>query len=381
MKFKQFLSSLPIEVYALAIFPFLITILLICFFNFSFSRFGFNAFLFYSLIGGRHFALAISILFLYFVAKITSPILDVLIFNKKDFVTLIKVFKNQLYFSFIIFFSSLLIALLIVNISIFSSHRTIIAVSSSLMDFDYFIFGGAPLFFITNFVNKTGKFFLSNVLVISYSILSIIFPILLLILFIKNKILARKFIMFFFLAQFISFPLWFLMPALIPYTMYIENPLKINVPENISKNIKTFNPDTASKAFLENISQNHKKTNNYLDLTTMPSMHACWGLGIVYFAFQVCLGLGFISLIWFFLEITGAMYLGEHYSLDIFLGLLVFLGSMFLVNLLFGVEKKYYKGKGSFFLIDDIQNDITIFFNYLQNKFNLIKKWFLRLKK
>ena len=85
--------------------------------------------------------------------------------------------------------------------------------------------------------------------------------------------------------------------------------------------------------------------NNILPISTFPSMHAAWGIVIAYAGVILWPPLGIILIPWAIINGIGAVYILEHYSVDIFLGVFIALISIIITELLFNLENKYFEDK------------------------------------
>jgi len=364
IRFANYASRLarkiPIEAYLLIIFPGLTVAIL---FILNRKLFSINGLLFYLFYANRYFIVIFVFLYIYFFIKIIAAVLFSLAYrkNKSIVMKLKNILKDQIYINAITFFSSALITMLLPMLGQITPVEKIVRISDKLIHYDKMIFGANLLFSMSHFINQTGGGLLGWVLLQSYNILSLFLASFVLILFLFNKTLTKKFLLFFFTITFIGIPIWYAMPVLNPLNRYIVNVLDISPPENISSELKHYNPDPVLSSYQSEFSGYYKKE-DFLDVTSFPSMHAGYSVGIIIYGFLLWPPSLFITLPWFVLEMAGAVYLGQHYLIDLFFGSVVAVLAYFLVEWFFRIEKKYYTGKGSLFVVDTIQNDARKFF-------------------
>lgn len=357
---ENFLKKQPIETYVLMVFPAIGIITLLLFGKIHFS---YDTLLFYITFGGAFIVYFLLLVYLYYFIKIVFLYVSFFAHKgnryKENIVTIKQLIKNQIYFTLIIFLPGFFLDTLFDNLARANVSHVIWS-TNRIADIDFFIFKKDVFFALGSFASSLGGAWssvISWILVQSYVNLALILPIFLLVLFLKNKLLARKFILFFFVVQFISTPIYYAMPIIDPLTMYVFNILHINLPSRINMEVDSYKPDPLVLNFQNGVFKSYKQSDNFLALTTFPSLHAAWGFGIVLFAFLLWPWLDLILLPWFILEIIGAVYVGEHYVVDLLLGIVMALIAFFLTNFLYNIEKKYYTGKGSLFIIDTMQDD------------------------
>ena len=88
-------------------------------------------------------------------------------------------------------------------------------------------------------------------------------------------------------------------------------------------------------------------------------MHAAWGVIIAYAGISMCPWLGIIFVPWALLNGVGAVYILEHFSVDIFLGIIVALLAIIITEALLSFEDKYFEDRlGLFSWFDYIQSQL-----------------------
>lgn len=204
--------------------------------------------------------------------------------------------------------------------------------SNLVMDLDWKIFSVYPPFWIHKFQNIPG---LEVFLIWAYrqipSIASAVFIVLL----IKNVALLKKMILTLFLAAMISFPIWITVPAISPVGMYVSDTLSVGIPEKISDYIKSY---PVSERLANNsvaIDQTYTFLKGAQSIQTFPSMHGAWAFIDGYFIFMVWPPLLIIFLPFLLGTMTGAMYVAQHYAVDIIAGILVATLTIIIVNYIY----------------------------------------------
>jgi len=197
-------------------------------------------------------------------------------------------------------------------------------------------------------INKFSNTFVETALIWTYNSLFIILSLILLISFFTKKDVFRRLTLSFFICWMIAFPIWFSLPMMPPDFTFRQNKLgSASLEDNtafnnfpMSENLKVA-LDSLSKIHIVKISPTEKS----LPVSTFPSMHAAWGFIIAYMGTILCPWLGILLIPWAILNGFGAVYVLEHYSVDIFLGTAVAIFSILLTEILLHIEKKYLKDK------------------------------------
>lgn len=270
--------------------------------------------------------------------------------------------QDQVYFSLIMFFPSVLFDALLKQLPSAMASEKVVWTSTLLANFDYIIFKKDILFWIDNFVNTTGGTALSWTLLQFYNSLPFVVAFFVLALFLYHKLLAKKFLVFFFTILFISFPIWYILPGMNPMNFYIDNILHTNPPSRISMELQSYNPNPIISSYHKEFIDLYQK-DHFLDVNAFPSMHAGYSVGMIIYGFLLWPPSVLITVPWFLVEMLGALYTGQHYLIDLFLGSLMAIVTYYVVEILFFIEKKYYTGPGSLFIIDTMQKDIWWLFN------------------
>ena len=197
-------------------------------------------------------------------------------------------------------------------------------------------------------IDRFGGTFFESVLLWVYNSIFAILAIVLLASFFFNKQSFRRMILSFFIAWMIALPLWFLFPTLPPDLMFRLNDLNMAKAEE-TKNFNSFKPSAELKDNLK-IEENTHMFNKdpakrLLPTSTFPSMHAAWGVLIAYAGITLNPWLGVILVPFAILNGFGAVYILEHFSVDIFFGFFIAFVAIIITEMLLHFESKYFEDK------------------------------------
>jgi membrane-associated phospholipid phosphatase len=129
---------------------------------------------------------------------------------------------------------------------------------------------------------------------------------------------------------FLSLPIWYMCPALIPAERYLDNILSINPPTAITQSIAAYKPSETLKAFQTKMRVT--RVGPTQGVTTMPSMHVAWAFIIAFFLSQLSRKTLLFTVPYNLLNAVAAIYTLEHYAIDILAGALVAALAIALVN-------------------------------------------------
>ncbi|MGD0577086.1 MAG: phosphatase PAP2 family protein [Candidatus Staskawiczbacteria bacterium] len=202
-------------------------------------------------------------------------------------------------------------------------------------------------------INKFNGTVFENILLWVYNSLFVVLSFMLLISFLFNKKVFRKLVLSFFISWIIARPLWFLFPTLSPDLMFRKNDLKMAGSQE-AKVFNNFDPSLQLKENLQSQEQIHTINLNpnerYLPTSTFPSMHASWGAIIAYAGIILSPWLGIFLVPWAILNGVSAVYILEHFAVDIFFGTFIALLSIAITEILLRFENKYFEDKFGLFL-------------------------------
>lgn len=218
-----------------------------------------------------------------------------------------------------------------------ASSDNIAKSSDLLMDLDWKIFGVYPPFWIHKFQNIPA---LESFLIWSYKNIKLMTSITFVLLLLKDIKLLKKYILAIFLAGIISFPIWISVPAISPVGMYVSDNLNIGVPKEISDYIKSY-PVTKRLAINSiSMDMSYAVAQGKYSITTFPSMHAAWAVVIAYFIFLIWPPLIIVAVPFLLGTVLGAIYIAQHYAVDILAGFLIAVLAIVITNY---VERRYGK--------------------------------------
>lgn len=361
-KTPDFLKNWPIEIYGLVL------LLLTTFLVFlplsgeglSFFKNHARLVAYYFVFGGSYFLGAFVFLNLYFMAKLLSYLGQLAV--KKDLIEkkvfsekIWKLIKGQLHICLIVATGLVIMGIFASNISLLKDYSLIKDSSDLFMKWDKLVFGVYPFFSLNQII---GDGFWSGIFLKSYRILGLVLGATLFLLLAFNKKLARRFLVFFFLAFFVSLPFYFISPALSPYNMYVLNLLNIEQKNEIKFEVENFQPSGELQNYLSSINRSRDKSEGGLDLTTMPSMHVAWGFGLMIFLIRLWPALGVVAIPWFVFQMFGTSYTGQHYGVDAIGGIGVALVAFLLTKLIFIFGERHSGGAEFFPIADFIQEDL-----------------------
>ena len=213
------------------------------------------------------------------------------------------------------------------------------------LSWDKAIFNANPGVWLIKIFSGT---FIEETLLWVYINIFWVFTFMVLISFFFNRKAFRKFMLSFFISWIIALPLWLLFPALSPDLMFRLDQLHAAGSENY-KAFNNFNPSTQLKEKLKHeetvYTVNQDPGNNSLPISTFPSMHAAWGTLIAYSGILICPLLGIILIPLSILNDISAVYILEHFSVDVFLGIIIAIISIIITEILFHFENKYFEDK------------------------------------
>ncbi|MBU1177156.1 MAG: phosphatase PAP2 family protein [Patescibacteria group bacterium] len=359
IKIKNILRSIKIEEYILFIFS---LVLISAYFILNGLKSGFTDFFDYGFkhlaIGVKYFSFVFLFIYLYIFYKLYLYIinwLNPLIEKKISFFSLSNPFKNTSSKIKKIFFTSLIIIKPLFSVSIFFGFITILLgllaillkgnfIDSLLMNMDNKLFGFYP--FLGSYYQVDLFFKMIPLLIFGYLFLGSMMGITWVILyFSKKRELFSEYIVAMTLAVMIALPVWIIYPANSPrHLNNIYNPQRISqiyskVDMDVKEIIANNKLDYRILNFHEDIGIGR---NDVIPISTIPSMHVAWALLILYYLYKLDRRTIFFTLPWNFLSTVGAIYLGQHYFMDVIIAFPVVIITIWFANILVKMEKKYY---------------------------------------
>jgi hypothetical protein len=326
----KLLRSLPIEIYAILI-PSIILSFCVATFSPSSTQAGFIASSLstwqLALLGGQK-------LFLIFI--ISWILLIGYIYSLRKSKSLSESFDAVISLIGLNIFASLITFLLGVLNSYLGGTVPLVKVISATSKLDMaekFVFGQIPAIKLIDLFSGT---LLERLFLYSYVYLFAIFSFTLLLLILSNKKIFRQTFMSFFLAFLIATPFFSLFPATSPDGYYIANTLSTN-------NYLYIQHSDIFDNFI-NLFHSMWIRPHFINISSIPSLHAAWGLIGVLGLLHSKNRFSGLFVIWLLFNLVGAMYSLQHYALDLIAGIITGLSSFYLAGYLIKLSNNYYEG-------------------------------------
>lgn len=348
--------------------------------NYIFSR----SILYYLFFGFNFFQISFIALWLYVLVKVASGFMYYLLrmqingFKKtKDtFQKIIKkrvpIIKKVLFFLISIQFGFLSMFVIANRIGDVDPDK-VAYTSERLMQFDYSLFGTYPPFALQDLASNE---FIDELLVGAYLFLSVFLSFVVIFLITTKPMKSlRMFIFSFFFAVFLAIPFWYLFSAVTPNEMYRENKLEITENGPVWEYVKIQTEKTSTRvAGLLKVASYYgsRPDEGHYHVPTFPSMHIAWSVVIVFFGFHVWPKFGFLCLLWAIINAFGAVYMLQHYAVDVLLGLFIGTCAVALSYELIKLEEKKFFAPPKSIGIENIQNDIKKFLLWIRGLFKLL---------
>jgi hypothetical protein len=160
---------------------------------------------------------------------------------------------------------------------------------------------------------------ITNLLFIFYTSLTLAFPFLFLVLFFrKNPHTYREALIAYMLSLVIAYPFFALLPCQDPHNYFTRNLRGDVFEKDISTLTEGFQPTATLQKHLDTISKSETMTTRYnaVPISCFPSMHAVWGMLIVYYLAHWRRRTLFLAMPWCILMLFGGLMLGQHYLVD-----------------------------------------------------------------
>jgi len=363
LKIKKILQSIRIEEYVLFIIS---VVIMSCYLILNGFKSGFTDFFnsgFKNLAAGvKYFSFIFIFIYIYIFYKFylyTINWLNPFVEKKKSFKESIFLLKNSfkniskkikkiLFFNLVILRPLVIVSIFLGMIIILLGLLAVLLrgkfIDSLLMDMDNKLFGFYP--FLGSYYQVELLLKIIPFLIFGYLFLGSMMGITWIILYFnKERKLFSEYIIAMTLAVVIALPVWMIYPANSPrHLNNIYNPQRISqiynkVDEDINNTINGNELDVRIFNFHENIGIGR---DDVIPISTIPSMHVVWALLILYYLYRFNKRTIFLTLPWNFLSTFGAVYLGQHYFMDVIASFPVAIAVIFITNVLVKMEKKYY---------------------------------------
>lgn len=153
---------------------------------------------------------------------------------------------------------------------------------------------------------------------------------------VSRENLFRKIVVSFLLSLILSFPLFYVFPCQDPSHYFVQNLRANTFPKDVQDLRDAYSPSPGARALIEKIDKSEEDTtqDNAVPISCFPSMHAIWGLFVVFFLARARKWSLALTLPWLILLLTGGLYVAQHYAVDYLVALPVAAASMLLAELL-----------------------------------------------
>jgi hypothetical protein len=134
----------------------------------------------------------------------------------------------------------------------------------------------------------------------------------------EYRLKFKKLIFCLIIAFILAFPFWVLFPIVSPSSIYFSNnvvnqreiPKEINLSQTFNYYNNTYNQSVVGTK------------ENYLAVSSFPSMHVTWGIIAIWFLMEKKKYLNMLFLSWLIIEIIATIYTMQHYAIDTMFGIL-----------------------------------------------------------
>jgi hypothetical protein len=280
--------------------------------------------------GGECLEVFFSLFLIYFLVKAFN-----IIKNKKNISEMAPILKNFFKLAFLSFLFFLIFGFTISQMSLFVSKEKISFISNFFTQIDKNIFGFYPQFWFQNITNPIKFLFdlFTWQIFFVYEYLATLSSIIFVFLIALDVKLFYKAAIAFALTILISTPLWFFFPAITPYDAYINNILHAPVPASVQTALTSYSPNQALLDIFKLFKDADSKSSGFLPITTMPSMHIAWSVLVVFFGIKLWKKSAYFLIPYFFINMIATLFLLQHYTIDLFVGFLVAILSIYLAGL------------------------------------------------
>ncbi len=274
-------------------------------------------------------------------------------------------------FPIVIFFgsASLVLGYLAVNLRGRLLDGYLMGVDQSILGFHPFLISYYEIPFIDNISSLFVNGYMHLGLVMSFGWAIFYFS--------KRKKIFGRYILALALVCFMSIPIWYSFPSNSPrHFNNIDNPHFLDESYPVDES-DTFliNTIISENELNENVSKFQENTGikrgDIAPISTIPSMHVAWAIIIVYYFFIFNKRTIFFILPWFFFSTYGAVYLGQHYFIDVVVSFPIAILAILITNWIIKKEDKYYQSNR----YDGRENEFKERIRKDMNKlYNLIKR-------
>ncbi|OGL90681.1 hypothetical protein A3H10_00860, partial [Candidatus Uhrbacteria bacterium RIFCSPLOWO2_12_FULL_46_10] len=276
--------------------------------------------------------------------------------------------KSAFSFCLLILLSLVVVGLAMKIIDTPASVAKIAAVDNFLMAADKEIFGVYVPFWFQSNANALKPLFdwLSAVLIATYlSLGTVLAAVFIFVLAVNSQKFYQMFLAFL-LSIVLSLPFWYFFPSLSPLEGYIENVPGVLLPADISEAAFSYRPNDDLKIFFVHVkSVKANMADNFMAVTTMPSMHVAWATIALYFGALTWAALVYFLAPFYILTFIAAVYTMQHYAVDTFAGALIAVAAITVV-------KKFAKTEPPL-IISELSAQVRRGLNFLASRLRAIR--------
>ena len=190
-----------------------------------------------------------------------------------------------------------------------------------------------PPYLIFQFHNIGFPSILEKMIAWSYINLTIVFALTFVIVYIFRQYDIRRLIITTALIPLLLFPFWVMFPATSPEGFMVKNIFNQELNPEIQNEIENINRSPYVDKKIEKLNTIWiDENNNYLNVSSIPSLHAALGLILAYFAIRAKSITGLFYIPWFIFNAIGTFFLFQHFILDAILGIIAGSILIFLLN-------------------------------------------------
>jgi hypothetical protein len=184
--------------------------------------------------------------------------------------------------------------------------------------------------------------------IFAYVNLSAVLGLVLFVVLCTSVVLLREFVLAFFICALLSLPLWWLAPAVSPAQYLVDDVVGIAdtyaSAAPLREQVFTASPEYQQVyTHLAGVWNMTEQGGTGFAVSTNPSMHVAWGLLCAWYGFRLHRFLGGVLVVFQFWNCVGAVFLLQHFLIDIPTGLLIGVCALFSARLLLRYEMRYLR--------------------------------------
>jgi hypothetical protein len=206
-------------------------------------------------------------------------------------------------------------------------------------------------------------------LITVYKSLVLVMGLLFIALIIRQEKLFLGMLVVFVLCILFSLPLWSSLPALSPI-VYLQPEMREGASVEIQEVIARYRPNPSLTKYQEELLKIRAQAPpEFLQITTIPSMHIAWVTAFLVFSMRISRWLAVVAIPYFILNIVSTIYTLQHYAVDTPAGIAVALTAM--VCAYFLLQKWPKTDQARITLTHLLQNDLRKISEAIRGKFGI----------